>query len=446
MEGHLGLQLLLQFVLIFINAFIAMSEIAVISLNEGKVRRRAEEGDRVSKRLLKMVTEPSGFLSTIQIAITLSGFLGSAFAAQNLATRLSSWLVNDCGWNIAQSTLETLSVIAITLALSYITLIFGELVPKRIAMNNPEKVAGFVSGVLSAVATVLRPVVWFLAKSTNGVLRLIGIDPNENSEKVSEDDIRLMVDIGEEKGTIESNEKELIENIFEFNNTTAADIMVHRTDMVVLWLEDPLDTIIETIQDSGLSRFPVCGEDVDDVRGILRSRELFLNLHSKQPKPLSELVMPAYFVPETVRTDVLFRDMQAKKTHMSIVIDEFGGISGLVTMEDLLEEIVGKIFDESDKTEPAEITPLGDDTWRVAGSATIEDINEAIGIKLEESDEYETLGGLIYNNLTSIPPDGSQPEIRIDCLDIKVDLIEDRRIEWATVKVIRPEPKDENKE
>ena len=446
MEGHLGLQLLLHFVLIFINAFFAMSEIAVISLNEGKVRRRAEEGDRVSKRLLKMVTEPSGFLSTIQIAITLSGFLGSAFAAQNLATRLSSWLVNDCGWNIAQSTLETLSVIAITLALSYITLIFGELVPKRIAMNNPEKVAGFVSGVLSAVATVLRPVVWFLAKSTNGVLRLIGIDPNENSEKVSEDDIRLMVDIGEEKGTIESNEKELIENIFEFNNTTAADIMVHRTDMVVLWLEDPLDTIIETIQDSGLSRFPVCGEDVDDVRGILRSRELFLNLHSKQPKPLSELVMPAYFVPETVRTDVLFRDMQAKKTHMSIVIDEFGGISGLVTMEDLLEEIVGKIFDESDKTEPAEITPLGDDTWRVAGSATIEDINEAIGIKLEESDEYETLGGLIYNNLTSIPPDGSQPEIRIDCLDIKVDLIEDRRIEWATVKVIRPEPKDENKE
>ncbi len=446
MEGHLGLQLLLQFVLIFINAFFAMSEIAVISLNEGKVRRRAEEGDRVSKRLLKMVTEPSGFLSTIQIAITLSGFLGSAFAAQNLATRLSSWLVNDCGWNIAQSTLETLSVIAITLALSYITLIFGELVPKRIAMNNPEKVAGFVSGVLSAVATVLRPVVWFLAKSTNGVLRLIGIDPNENSEKVSEDDIRLMVDIGEEKGTIESNEKELIENIFEFNNTTAADIMVHRTDMVVLWLEDPLDTIIETIQDSGLSRFPVCGEDVDDVRGILRSRELFLNLHSKQPKPLSELVMPAYFVPETVRTDVLFRDMQAKKTHMSIVIDEFGGISGLVTMEDLLEEIVGKIFDESDKTEPAEITPLGDDTWRVAGSATIEDINEALGIKLEESDEYETLGGLIYNNLTSIPPDGSQPEIRIDCLDIKVDLIEDRRIEWATVKVIRPEPKDENKE
>ena len=446
MEGHLGLQLLLQFVLIFINAFFAMSEIAVISLNEGKVRRRAEEGDRVSKRLLKMVTEPSGFLSTIQIAITLSGFLGSAFAAQNLATRLSSWLVNDCGWNIAQSTLETLSVIAITLALSYITLIFGELVPKRIAMNNPEKVAGFVSGVLSAVATVLRPVVWFLAKSTNGVLRLIGIDPNENSEKVSEDDIRLMVDIGEEKGTIESNEKELIENIFEFNNTTAADIMVHRTDMVVLWLEDPLDTIIETIQDSGLSRFPVCGEDVDDVRGILRSRELFLNLHSKQPKPLSELVMPAYFVPETVRTDVLFRDMQAKKTHMSIVIDEFGGISGLVTMEDLLEEIVGKIFDESDKTEPAEITPLGDDTWRVAGSATIEDINEALGIKREESDEYETLGGLIYNNLTSIPPDGSQPEIRIDCLDIKVDLIEDRRIEWATVKVIRPEPKDENKE
>lgn len=445
MEGHLGLQLLLQLGLILINAFFAMSEIAVISLNEGKLRRQAEEGDKTSGRLLKMVNEPSGFLSTIQVAITLSGFLGSAFAARNLSTRLTEWLINDCGWVIKYSTLDAISVIVITLILSYFTLILGELVPKRIAMHNPEKVAKAVSGVVNAIAFILKPVVWFLAKSTNAVLRLIGINPKESAEKVSEDDIRLMVDIGEEKGTIESTEKELIENIFEFNNTTAEDIMVHRTDMVVIWLDDPIEKIIETIQDSGLSRFPVCREDVDDVVGIIRSREFFLNLHSKAPKEIKDLVTPAYFVPESVRTDVLFRDMQEKKTHMSIVIDEYGGISGLVTMEDLLEEIVGNIFDESDKAEPQEITQVGDNVWRISGGANIEDINETLGVDIEESDEYETLGGLIYNNLSSIPADGSKPEIVIGNLDIKVQLIEDRRVEWAIVKIL-PNPEAESEE
>lgn len=437
MEGHLGLQLLLQFVLIFINAFFAMSEIAVISLNESKIRRQAEEGDKVAGRLLKMVTEPSGFLSTIQIGITLAGFLGSAFAASNLASRLSTWLIEDCGWTMSRSALNTLSVIFITLLLSYFTLILGELVPKRIAMNHPEKVARSICGFVNFIAVVLKPVVWFLAKSTNGVLRLIGIDPAADPEKVSEDDIRLMVDIGEEKGAIESNEKELIENIFEFNNTTAEDIMIHRTDMVVLWQEDPIEKIIETIEESGYSRFPVCGEDVDDVIGIIRTREFFLNLNSKNPKPVEKLVTPAYFIPESVRTDVLFRDMQAKKTHMAIVIDEYGGISGLVTMEDLLEEIVGNIFDESDKAEPQEITKIGENLWRVAGGATIDLINEELDINLDEDDEYETLGGLIYNNLNSIPPDGSKPELQIDGLDIKVQTIEDRRVEWALVSVIK---------
>ena len=444
MEDHLGLQLLLQLFLILINAFFAMSEIAVISLNEGKLQREAEdEGDKKARRLLKMVQTPSGFLSTIQVGITLAGFLGSAFAASNLATRLANWLVNDCGWAIKYSTLEALSVIAITIVLSYFTLILGELVPKRIAMHHPEKVARSVCGIINAVAVVLKPVVWFLSVSTNGVLRLIGIDPNAEAEDVSEDDIRLMVDIGEEKGAIESNEKELIENIFEFNNTTAEDIMVHRTDMVVLWIDDPTEKIIETIEESGLSRFPVCHEDVDDVVGILRSREFFLNLHSKHPKPLEKLVTPAYFVPESVRTDVLFRNMQASKTHMSIVIDEYGGISGLVTMEDLLEEIVGNIFDESDKAEPQEITKVGDNLWRIAGSATIESINDELGIELDENDEYETLGGLIYNNLNTIPPDGSKPELNIDGLNIKVQLIEDRRVEWALVSVIKSEPPEE---
>ena len=328
-DGPIGLQLLIVFLLILINAFFAASEIAVISLNENKVRREAEEGNKKAKKLLKLVDNPGAFLSTIQIAITLAGFLASAFAADSFSERLVNWLVYDQGFNaLSPSTLNTICIIVITLILSYFTLVLGELVPKRLAMNNPDKVASFVAGVILGTGKIFRPIVWLLDKSTNGMLRLLGIDPNKEPEEVSEEEIRMMVDIGEEKGAIEPTEKMFIENIFEFNNITAEDVMIHRTDMKVVWLDDSREEIMQLITESGLSRFPVCGDDIDDVIGLLRTREYLLNAQSEQPKPLRELLAPVYFVPESVPADKLFRDMQQKKTHMAVVVDEYGGTSG----------------------------------------------------------------------------------------------------------------------
>ena len=345
-------KILVLVILILINAFFAAAEIAVISLSETKLRKQAEEGDKKAKKLLVLMQAPDSFLSAIQIAITLAGFLSSAFAADSFSDPLVHWLTVDKGFTaIPTSTLNTIMVVLITIVLSYFSLVLGELVPKRIAMKKTEAVARFTVGAVTSVAAVFRPVIWLLSKSTNGVLRALHIDPKADEEDVSEDEIRMMVDLGEERGAIESNEKELIDNIFEFNNTTAEDVMIHRTDMVMLWVEDTREEILATIRSSGLSRFPVYEENADDIIGILSTREYLLNAQAEAPKPMRELLRPAYFVPESVRTDVLFRDMQSKKVHMSIVVDEYGGTSGLVTMEDLLEEIVGNIYDEFDPQE-----------------------------------------------------------------------------------------------
>jgi len=440
-------QLILQFVLILVNAFFAATELAVVSLNENRLRRDAEAGDKKSKRLLRIVEQPTQFLSTIQIAITLAGFLGSAFAADSFAGPITRWLVDDLQvTGISEKTLNTLAVIVITIILSYFTLVLGELVPKRIAMKKPEGVARFACGVVTFFAAFLRPITWLLTVSTNGLLRLFGIDPNAEEEEVSEDEIRMMVDIGEEKGAIEAGEKEMIENIFEFNNQSAEDIMIHRTDMEVIWLDDSPEQILARIEETGLSRFPVCEEDADDVKGILNTRDYLINAQKEQPLPLAELLRPAYFVPESVQTDILFRNMQNTKTHMAIVVDEYGGTSGLVTMEDLLEQIVGNIYDEFDPMDETEILPLGENRWRIAGSTDIESIAEALGIDLPEDDEYDTLGGMILDSLSAVPEDGSTPALDIAGLHIEVQEIKDRRIEWAVVsKLGQSESAEEEK-
>lgn len=255
------------------------------------------------------------------------------------------------------------------------------------------------------------------------------------NDEVSEDEIMAMVEEGEESGTIEANEKEMIENIFEFNNMTAEDVMVHRIDMVSLSLEDDDATILSTIRESGLSRFPVYESDVDDIVGVLSTREYLLNATLAQPRSLKELLRPAYFVPETVRTDVLFRDMQNKKIHMALVVDEYGGTSGLVTLEDLLEEIVGNIYDEFDPQDEQEIIRLEDNLWRVSGSADLEELLETMEIPLPEEElDFDTLGGLVFANLSVIPEDGSRPVVEAMGLRIRVEELCERRVEWALVE------------
>ncbi len=442
-------KLLVLVILILINAFFAAAEIAVISLSETKLRRQADEGDRKAKKLLMLMQSPDRFLSAIQIAITLAGFLSSAFAADSFAGRLVHYLTEEKGFTaIPTATLNTIMVVLITMVLSYFSLVLGELVPKRIAMKKTEAVARVTVGAVTAVADVFRPVIWFLSKSTNGVLRVLHIDPKADEEDVSEDEIRMMVDLGEERGAIESTEKELIDNIFEFNNTTAEDVMIHRTDMVMLWVGDTKDEILSAIRSSGLSRFPVYEENADDIVGILSTREYLLNAQSEQPKPMRELLRPAYFVPESVRTDVLFRDMQSKKIHMSIVVDEYGGTSGLVTMEDLLEEIVGNIYDEFDPQEEKDIEKLGDNLWRISGSCELEQVAEALGVTFPEDEESDTLGGLVFAQLSFIPQDGSQFTVNACGLHIEVQEFNDRRVEWALVSKLPPAeaPEEENEE
>ena len=401
-------QLLLQAILIAINAFFAMTEIAVISLSPSKLRLLEEEGDKAAAKLLKLVEDSSAFLSTIQIGITLAGYLGSAFAADNFSEPLVNWVYYDLGFQaLPVRALDTLSVIVITIILSYFTLVLGELTPKRIAMQKPLQVAKFSCGIVSAIAMVMRPVIWLLSASTNGLLRLLHLKTEAEEETVTEEEIRMMIDLGEARGTIDSGEKEWIENVFDFGESTVRDVMIHASEVTAFSLDTADGEIEQTIRDTGLSRYPVYSEDIHDILGILNAREFLLDRMSGHPRPLRELLRPAYFVPDTLKASALMQDMQSKKVHIAIVVDEYGDTAGLVTMEDLLEEIVGNIYDEFDPSEPAEIVELEPGLWRVSGSADVQEVAETVGVELPEDLDFDTLGGLVFSRLHTIPKDGT---------------------------------------
>ena len=426
-------QLLLQVILILINAFFAMTEIAVISLNAGRLRMLAEEGDKTAPRLLKLVEEPSGFLSTIQIAITLSGFLGAAFAGDAFAESLTAWLLG-LGVGLPASVLNTVSLVAVTVVLSYFTLVFGELTPKRIAMQKPLQVARFTCGVVMAIAAVLRPVVWLLSVSTNGLLRLLRLPTQPEEESVTEEEIRMMVDLGQARGTIEREEGEWIDNVFDFGESMARDLMTHAGDVTAFPVTAEDGEILQAIRRTGLSRYPVYDGDLNHVLGILNARVFLLDRAGAHPRPLRELLQTAYFVPDTLNAATLLRDMQSKKVHIAVVIDEYGDTAGIITMEDLLEEIVGSIYDEFDPAEPAEIEAVGPGVWKVSGGADIEEVAETLGVDLPEDREFDTLGGLVFSQLHTIPRNGPVPDVEACGLHVHVDQVDGFRIVSATVR------------
>ena len=426
-------QLLLQAILILINAFFAMTEIAVISLNPGKLRMLAEEGDKTAPRLLKLVEEPSGFLSTIQIAITLSGFLGAAFAGDAFAESLTAWLLG-LGVGLPASVLNTVSLVAVTVVLSYFTLVFGELVPKRIAMQKPLQAARLTCGVVIAIAAVLRPVVWLLSVSTNGLLRLLRLPTQPEEESVTEEEIRMMVDLGQAKGTIQREEGEWIDNVFDFGESMARDLMTHAGDVTAFPVSAEDGEILQAIRRTGLSRYPVYDGDLNHVLGILNARVFLLDRAGDHPRPLRELLQTAYFVPDTLNAATLLRDMQSKKVHIAVVIDEYGDTAGIITMEDLLEEIVGSIYDEFDPAEPAEIEAVGPGVWKVSGGADIEEVAETLGVDLPEDREFDTLGGLVFSQLHTIPRNGPVPDVEAWGLHVHVDQVDGFRIVSATVR------------
>lgn len=443
MNSSLIFLLLLQAVLIFLNAVFASAEIAVLSINETKLERMAEEGNTRAKRLFRLTREPARFLATIQVAITLSGFLGSAFAADNFSEPLVDWILS-LGVNIPRATLDAAAVIVITLVLSYFTLIFGELVPKRIAMKKPEQLAMGISGLVSGISVVFKPVVSFLSISTNLVLRLCGIDPNEEEEKVSEEEIRMMVDAGSEKGTIDHQEKEFIQNVFEFNDIMVESIATHRTDVTILWMEEDMDSWAETIHNSRHTRYPVCDGSPDNVVGVLNAKDYFRLEDKSRENVLQNAVYPAYFVLETTKADVLFKNMKANKKSMAIIIDEYGGMTGIVTLYDLIEELVGDLEDEplEYKNDDPYIEKVDENTWQVKGNVELEDIEEALKVEIASA-EFDTFTGLVFEELGRIPEDGEQDiNLKIQDIQVHISSVKDHQIEKAEIKISAKEEKD----
>ncbi len=442
--GKLVGTLVLQLFLILVNAFFAASEIAVLQQSPNKLRKMVEEGDKHAARILKMAEAPSGFLSSIQIGITLAGFLGSAFAASTFVDPIISWMYNDKGFALLpMGTSRVIILVLVTLVISYFTLVFGELVPKQLALNKPYAVAKVASGVIRVFAIFTKPVVALLSVSSKAVLRLFGITSERSEEAVTENEIRMMVDVGHESGSIDAEEKEMIENVFELDSTIARDIMTHRVDVVAIEADAEVDDVVDIISESGVSRFPVYDDSYDDILGVLNARTYLLNLRAKKPLPLRKLLRSACFVPETVKADVLLRDMQQRKDHMAIVLDEYGGFSGVVTMEDLIEEIVGNIYDEFDTPDEPEIEQLEENLWKIAGDTDIDIVEDELGVRLPSDREYDTLGGLVFSCLSSIPDDGKDITLDVEGMHIHTAPVEDHHVPWAHVSLLPPEEPDE---
>ena len=402
------------------------------------------DGNKKAMRLQKLTSQPSRFLATIQVAITLSGFLGSAFAADNFSEPLVAWLLS-IGVPIPEKTLDTIAVVLITLILSYVTLIFGELVPKRVAMNKTEAIALGLSGLITFFSKLFAPLVWLLTASTNGVLRILGIDPNEKEDEVTEEEIRMMVDAGSEKGAIDCEEKELIQNVFEFNDISVEEICTHRTDVSMLWMDESIDEWEEIIHESRHSYFPVCGEDVDDIIGILDAKDYFRLKEKNHEIIMREAIKPAYFVPENVKASTLFQNMKKSGNYFAVVLDEYGGMEGIITVRDLIEELVGDLSEEQEADRQQEIEQVSDDTWKILGTTQLDDVAEALDVELPV-DEYDTFGGYIFGELGTVPDDGSQFEMETPDLIIKVVRVKDHRVENTVVKKIEHPKEDEGEE
>lgn len=423
--------ILLQIVLIALNAVFACAEIAVISMNDNKLAKMATEGDKRAIRLAHLTSQPARFLATIQVAITLSGFLGSAFAAENFSGVLVEWLIG-LGVPISESVLDSISVVFITIVLSYFTLVFGELVPKQVAMRKAEPLALAMSGLISTIAKIFAPIVSFLTFSTNSLLRLLGIDPDVEDDNVSEEEICMMVDVGNEKGTIDSEERDFIKNVFRFDDLTADEILTHRTDVVMLDLEDSMETWENTIFSTRHTLYPVCEGTADKIVGILNAKDYFRLEDNSRENVLEKAVLPAYFVPDTIKADDLFRNMKREKNTLAVVLDEYSGVTGIITINDLVEQLVGDLFTDNEEEEVL-IEKIGEDKWKIHGSATLEDISEVLGVSLC-SEKYDTLNGLIFHSLQSIPENGKNIELEVGELNVKVIEIIKHQVETAIVE------------
>lgn len=438
------LSLVLLLVLILINGFFASAEIAVITLNDNKIKKMAEDGNKKAARILRLTENSSRFLSTIQIGVTLAGFLSSASAAQSFAPQLTAAILSAAP-NLPHSVVDGASTFLVTLLLSYFSLVLGELVPKKIAMQKAEKLAFRFVGILQAIAAVFRPFIALLSVSTNGVMRLLGLNPNEGEQTVTEEEILMMVDAGEEKGVIGENAKDMISNIFDFSDTTVVEVMTHRTDIHAVEDTCSVLDVVRLSMKEGCSRIPVYHEDLDTVVGILYVKDLlrFVGPDASPDVPLTQLMRPAYFIPEGKKCSDLFKEMTERKVQIAIIVDEYGGTEGLITMEDLLESIVGNIQDEYDHEEE-EIRKVAENKFTVDGVTPIDEIEDLVGVELPET-EYDTIAGLMMERLGRVPSPGEHPSVTIPPLTLTVGAVSDRRITKIFIEKKVPAPLPEEK-
>ena len=411
-------------ILIFFNAFFAATEMAFISLNDNKIKMMAKEKNKKAIRIQKMLEKPSKFLATIQIGITLAGFLSSAFAADTFADKLAPAL-NSLMPFISVSAWQSISIVIITVILSYFTLVFGELVPKRLAMKYSEKIAFTTCGVIKVLSVVAAPFVSFLTFSTNAISKLFGVT-GEEQETVTEEEIKMLINEGKENGTIEEEETEMINNVFEFNDKVVSEIMIPRTEIYALDMNLSINEVIDELsEDKRYSRIPVYDETIDEIKGIVYVKDILLSQKNRNVK-IKNIMKEPYFVPENKLVNELFEDLRKNKKQIAIVVDEYGGTAGMVTMEDILEEIVGEIYDEYDK-EQAKYKKIDENTYLIEGNVAIYDVEKILGIEIEEG-EYDTLAGYLIEQLGKIPKENEKPVVETKDATYKIEKVKERKI------------------
>ena len=425
--------IVLLIILIFLNAVFASAEIAVISMNEVKLHKLASEGDTRAVRLERLTEQPARFLATIQVAITLAGLLQSAFAAENFADPLVESLA-AAGVPIAPSVLKTISIVVITLILAFFNLVFGELVPKRLAMKKAESMALGMSRMLYSVSKIFAPLVWLLTASTNLVLRLLGIDPNEEDGQVTEEEIRLMLSEGNEQGNIQQEETEIICNVFQFNDITAGEICTHRRDVVLLYIDEAPEEWHETVCSCRHSCYPVCGLNTDEIIGVLDAKDYFRLEDRGRDNILANACNQPYFIPESMKANVLFREMKRTRNYFAVVLDEYGGMEGIITLHDLMEALVGDLSDEESGEEIAEIRRPEEGVWEIRGTAPLRMVSEALGCELDDG-ECDTWSGFVSGLAGRVPEDGETFTCRKDVFSIEVKEVRNHVIGKTLVRL-----------
>ena len=427
--------IILLIILIALNAMFAATEIAVISMNDVKLKNMEEGGDKRAIRLVNLTEQPARYLSTIQVAITLASLLQSAVAAETFADQIVDKLL-DAGVSIAPGVLHGVSIVVITLILSYFTLVFGELVPKRVAMKKTELIALGMSGILYGVAKAFAPIVWLLTKSTNGILRILRINPEEEDSSVTEESIKMMLAEGKEKGVIQPEEDELIQNIFEFDDITAEEMCTHRRDVIALSLSDDFEEWKKTIRESRHTKYPVCGDNLDDIVGVLDTRDYFMHPAGDKQQVVDNTVEKAMLVPESMKANSLFRKMQENREYFAVVIDEYGGMSGIVTLHDIMEALLGDLSEKESPIKPEEIEKLSEDKFVIQGSADLEDVAEALDIEMP-IDVYDTFSGFICGVLGRIPEEGEKFKCQWEDWTITAHNVKHHIVESATIERVK---------